>query len=156
VAAHHPEVVRKLVVVAAGYNNDGFQPGHVDMMKMLKGEMFAGSPIHADYLKLAPNPDNFAVMVEKVGQITASKALTREDIQGIAAPVQLIFGDSDVITLEHAVEMFRLLGGGVNGAMAGLPKSQLAILPATHHIGLIGRIEWLTSMITEFLDAPMP
>jgi len=32
---------------------------------------------------------------------------------------------------EHAVELFRLLGGGVAGNLAGLPRSQLAVLPVS-------------------------
>jgi pimeloyl-ACP methyl ester carboxylesterase len=56
-----------------------------------------------------------------------------EDIRGIAAPTLLIVGDSDAIRLEHAVELFKLLGGGVMGDLAGLPKSQLAVLPGTTH-----------------------
>jgi hypothetical protein len=52
--------------------------------------------------------------------------------------------------------MFRLLGGGVVGDLAGLPRSWLAILPGTTHVTLRNRADWLTSMITEFLDAPMP
>jgi len=156
VAVRHPEAVRKLVVVSAGYNNDGFQPGHVDMMKMITAEMLAGSQLQKDYLRLAPNPENFTAMVAKVGQLPTTKALSSQDIQAIVAPTQLIFGDSDVITLEHAVEMFRLLGGGVNGAMAGLPNARLAILPATTHIGILSRVESLHLIIIEFLDAPMP
>jgi hypothetical protein len=39
---------------------------------------------------------------------------------------------------------------------ARLPRSQLAVLPGTTHIGLVGRAEWLVWMVTEFLDAPMP
>ena len=52
--------------------------------------------------------------------------------------------------------MFRLLGGGVFGDIAGLPNSQLAVLPGTTHVGVVERSEWLVSMIGEFLDAPMP
>jgi hypothetical protein len=37
-----------------------------------------------------------------------------------------------------------------------LPKSQLAILPGTTHIGVGTRHEWLLSMIVPFLDAPLP
>ena len=55
-----------------------------------------------------------------------------------------------------AVELFRLLGGGVMGDVAGLPRSRLAILPGTTHITVADRGDWLASMITEFLDAPMP
>ena len=56
----------------------------------------------------------------------------------------------------NAVEIFRLLGGGVPGDVGGLPRSRLAVLPGTTHVTLVDRAEWLTSMVTEFLDAPMP
>jgi hypothetical protein len=52
--------------------------------------------------------------------------------------------------------MFRLLGGGVFGdTPAGLPNSRLAILPGTSHVGVAGRVDWLASMVNEFLDAPV-
>lgn len=70
----------------------------------------------------------------------------------IKAPTLVIIGDSDIIRPEHAVEIFRLLGGGVPGDITGLPNSQLAVLPGTTHITLIGRVDWLFSMISEFLD----
>ena len=54
------------------------------------------------------------------------------------------------------MEMFRLIGGGVIGDIAGLPASQLAVLPGTSHVGLLERTDWLQSMILEFLDAPEP
>ena len=79
-----------------------------------------------------------------------------ESIQSIKAPTLIIIGDSDVIRPEHAVEMFRLLGGGVAGDVAGLPRSQLAVLPGTTHVTLVDRADWLLSMMTAFLDAPMP
>ena len=52
--------------------------------------------------------------------------------------------------------MFRLRGGGVFGDLAGLPASQLAILPGTTHVGILDRADWLLAMIPPFLDAPMP
>ena len=50
---------------------------------------------------------------------------------------------------------------GVMGDLAGLPKSQLAVLPGTTHFippgsGVLERADWLLSMISGFLDAPMP
>ena len=84
-----------------------------------------------------------------------------EDIQGIAAPTLLVVGDSDAIRLEHAVEMFRLLGGGAMGDLAGLPESRLVVLPGTAHFippgsGVLDRAEWLLAMVPPFLDAPTP
>jgi len=53
-----------------------------------------------------------------------------ETVQSIKAPTLIVIADSDIVRPEHAVEMFRLLGGGVVGDVAGLPRSQLAVLPA--------------------------
>ena len=49
----------------------------------------------------------------------------------------IMVGDSDIVRPEHVVEMFRLVGGGVAGDLAGLPASQLAILPGTTHVTLM-------------------
>ena len=70
-----------------------------------------------------------------------------------------MLGDSDGVRLEHAVEMFKLRGGGVMGDLSGLPESQLAVLPGTSHFvppgsGLLDRGEWLLAMIPRFLDPP--
>jgi hypothetical protein len=53
---------------------------------------------------------------------------------------------------EHSVEIFRLVGG-VDGDSAGLQASQLAVLPATTHLTIVERADWLVSMISGFLDA---
>ena len=71
----------------------------------------------------------------------------------------LVLGDSDGITLEHAVRFFRLLGGGVMGDLEGMPRSQLAVLPATSHFippgsGILDRSGWLLAMIPPFLNTP--
>jgi pimeloyl-ACP methyl ester carboxylesterase len=162
VAIRHPEVVRKLVVASASYTSDGMQPELVEMTPTITPEAFAGSPIEEEYLRIAPNPDDFPNLVTKLKRLDMEPfAWPKEDIQGIEAPTLLIIGDSDAIRLEHAVQMFRLLGGGVMGDLAGLPKSQLAVLPGTAHFvppgsGLMDRTDWLVSMIGPFLDAPIP
>ena len=162
VAIRHPEVVRKLVVASASYTSDGMHPELLEMIPTLTPEVFAESPIEEAYLRTAPNPDDFPTLVAKLKQLDMEPfAWPPEDIRGIAAPTLLIIGDSDAIRLEHAVALFRLLGGGVMGDLAGLPKSQLAVLPGTTHFvppgsGVLDRADWLTSMIGEFLDAPMP
>jgi pimeloyl-ACP methyl ester carboxylesterase len=162
VAIRHPEVVRKLVVVSASYTSDGMHPELLEMIPTLTPEAFAGSPVEEAYLRTAPNPDDFPTLVAKLKRLDMEPfAWPPEDIRGIAAPTLLIVGDSDAIRLEHAVELFRLLGGGVMGDLAGLPKSQLAVLPGTTHFvphggAVLDRADWLLSMIPPFLDAPMP
>jgi pimeloyl-ACP methyl ester carboxylesterase len=161
-AIWHPEVVRKLVVASASYTSDGMQPELLEMAPTITPEAFAGSPIEETYLRSAPNPEDFPTLVAKMKQLDLKPfAWPEQDIRGISAPTLIIIGDCDAIRLEHAVEMFRLLGGGVMGDLAGLPKSQLAVLPGTAHFlppgsGLMDHADWLVSMIGPFLDAPIP
>ncbi|MBD0354401.1 MAG: alpha/beta hydrolase [Rubrobacteraceae bacterium] len=162
VAVRHPEVVRKLVVASASYTSDGMHPELLEMIPTIAPEAFAGSPIEEAYLRTAPNPDDFPNLVAKLKRLDMEPfAWPPEDIREIAAPTLLIVGDSDAIRLEHAVELFRLLGGGVMGDLAGLPKPQLAVLPGTTHFvppgsAVLDRTDWLVPMIGGFLDAPMP
>jgi hypothetical protein len=48
------------------------------------------------------------------------------------------------------------LGGGVPGDLHGLPRARLAILPGTTHVTIVNRVEWIASMVREFLEASEP
>ena len=117
--------------------------------------MLHGTPWHEEYVRIAPRPEDFPKLVARVTAMNMSYTdLPAEAIRSISAPVLLNAGDSDIVRPEHAVEMFRQLGGGVNGDLAGLPRSQLAILPGTSHTMMVQRGDWLYSMVTAFLDTP--
>jgi pimeloyl-ACP methyl ester carboxylesterase len=153
----HPDVVRKLVLASVSYNLSGIHPGLMDGLADMKPEMMFGSPWHEEYMRIAPRPDDFATLFAKKTQMDRQiQDVPAETIAAIKAPVLLIIGDSDIIRPEHAVEMFRLLGGGVAGDVAGLPNSQLAILPGTTHVTVVQRADLLLSIIPAFLDARMP
>jgi pimeloyl-ACP methyl ester carboxylesterase len=157
IAIEHPELVGKLVLASASYRLDGLHPGLLDGIQQLQPEHLAGTPFQEEYARIAPNPDDWPTLISKIKQMDADlPEWSPEDIQAIKAPTLLIVGDSDIVRPEHAVEMFRLLGGGVVGDIAGLPRSRLAVLPGTTHITLVHRGDWLSSMVGEFLDAPAP
>jgi pimeloyl-ACP methyl ester carboxylesterase len=155
-------VVRKLVVASASYTSDGMHPELLEMIPSIVPEAFAGSPVDEAYLRTAPNPEDFPNLVAKLKRLDMEPfAWPPEHLRAIEAPTLIVVGDSDAIRLEHAVEMFRLLGGGVMGDLAGLPRSRLAVLPGTTHFvppgfGVLDRADWLVAMIGEFLDAPVP
>jgi pimeloyl-ACP methyl ester carboxylesterase len=157
-AISHPDLVRKLVVASVTYTLGGVHPGLMDGLAEMNPEMMFGSPWHEEYMRIAPNPENFATLFAKKTQMdTEIQDLPAEAIQAIKAPTLIIIGDSDLVRPEHAVEMFRLLGGGVFGdTPAGLPNSQLAVLPGTSHVTLVQRADLLLAIIPPFLDAPMP
>jgi pimeloyl-ACP methyl ester carboxylesterase len=149
----YPELVGKLVLASVSLNAEGMHPGLLDGIDMLQPEHLAGSPFQLEYAAIAPNPDDWPVLIEKVKQFDREfRGWPAETFAALAMPVLLVIGDSDIIRPEHAVELFRLLGGGVAGDSVGLPRSRLAVLPGTTHVTLPDRAEWLVPMIDEFLS----
>jgi pimeloyl-ACP methyl ester carboxylesterase len=159
-AIRHAGLVRRLVLASATFRHDGMPAEALEMFPSITPEMFAGTPIEEAYLRTAPNPGDFPKLVEKMTRLdTTPFAWPEGDIRAIAAPTLIVLGDSDGVRLEHAVELFGLRGGGVMGDLAGMPESQLAVLPGTSHFmppgsGLLDRAEWLLAMIGPFLDPP--
>jgi len=155
-AIQHPERVRKLVLLSIGYNRAGAHPGFWEGMANFKPEMMKGTPWYEEYQRIAPRPGDFAALFAKKTEMDRlTKDLPADAIKGLP-PTLIMMGDSDIMRPEHAVEIFRLLGGGVIGDLAGLPNSQLAILPGASHAMIINRADLILPMITPFLDAPMP
>ena len=157
IAIRHPDLVRKLVVAGGNYSLDGYYPEVRESIDHSRPEDFAASEWRVDYARVAPNPEQWPTLVAKVLQQEREfKGWRQEDIPSIEAPALVMVGDADIVRPEHAVQMFRLLGGGVAGDFVDLPRSQLAVLPGTTHVTLVDRADWLLSMIPTFLDAPMP
>jgi pimeloyl-ACP methyl ester carboxylesterase len=157
VAIRHPEIVRKLVVVSASYTSDGMYPEVIAGIEHITPDLFNGTPWREAYDRTAPDPSAFPTLVTKLVKLdTTPYDWSAEAVRALTAPTLLVFGDSDGTPPEHAVEMFRLRGGGVFGDMAGLPAAQLAILPGTTHLGILDRAGLLAAMIPPFLDGPLP
>jgi pimeloyl-ACP methyl ester carboxylesterase len=157
IITNHPSAVRKAVLASVTYDKSGLHP-----------EMFGGPgngesadatgrdlqiPFEQEYRALAPDPGNWPALLAKV-QAMELPEITPQAISAIKVPILLIIGDSDFVTPEHAVAMFRLLGGGVLGDLAPMSPSRLAVLPGTSHIGVTSRADMLMTMIPAFLDAP--
>lgn len=156
-ALRYPELVGKLVVAGSAFKSAGCHPGVLDNIKTLTPEAFAGSPMEAGYMAVAPRPEDWPRFIAKMVEFD-SRVLdwSAEDMRRIKAPTMVMIGDADIVRPEHAVELFRLRGGGVPGDMVGLPDAQLAILPGTTHTGLMfEKPDMLVAMISSFLDAPV-
>ncbi len=150
---HHAARVGRLVLASVSFHDGGLHPGMLDGIQDLRPEHLHGSEFHEEYLRTARDPAGWATLVTKVKELDAAlPAWTAAQIRALAAPTMIVLGDADIVRPEHAVEMFRLLGGGVAGDLAGLPACRLAILPGTTHTTIPQRAGWLAPMIDEFLD----
>jgi pimeloyl-ACP methyl ester carboxylesterase len=162
-AIRHPDVVRKVVLASTPFKRDGWYPEMVATMRATSVEGFAQTPLPEEYRQVAPRPEAWPTVVAKVRELITSDYDWAQDVAALKTPVLLLMGDGDGLRLEHAVEVFGLLGGGKgDGDTRGLPASALAILPATTHVGwappyhgIMTRMQLLVPIITEFLDAPL-
>lgn len=154
-ALRHPDVVGRLALASLAASKSGFHPEIVEAIEGVTAEDLAGSVFESAYKEVAPDPSNWPTLVAKCSQLDVDfEGWSDEEFRSIDRPVLLIIGDSDIVRPEHAVELFRLLGGGVEGTTAGLPRSQLAVLPGTTHLSVVERADWLVSMISPFLGGP--
>ena len=97
--------------------SDAFQPQVMKMEATMTAEMMKDTPWKASYDSVAPNKADFPKLVEKIKTLdTTCPGWSAREVKGIKAPVMLIVVYADVVRLEHVVEFFHLVGGGVTGA----------------------------------------
>ncbi|MGQ0560864.1 MAG: alpha/beta fold hydrolase [Gemmatimonadota bacterium] len=156
-AIRHPAKVNKLVAASVAYDLRGWQPEFIAFIPQMTVEMIVAMPFAQEYRKLAPNPEGFPELARKLIALEKEPMAWEDDVKALKTPVLIITGDADVATLEHAVAMFRLLGGGVMGDMGKpLPASRLAVLPATSHTAVITQPDLLHAFIEPFLKGQTP
>ena len=152
-ALDRPDLVDRLVFAGgAAFDTSGMHRELTAMFDSFDPNELDGTRWHEAYRRVAPDPDAWTSLVIKANQLDrAGVSVSRERLTDLQVPTLLIIGDADVVRPEHTVEMFRLLGGGVPGDVVPAPPAQLAVLPGTSHVGLLDRVDWLSSMILAFL-----
>jgi pimeloyl-ACP methyl ester carboxylesterase len=160
-AIRHPNVVRKLVVVSTPFKRDGWYPEVLAGMGQMgpeAAEPMKQTPMYQLYASVAPKPEDWPVLLTKLGQLLRQDYDWSKDVAAIKAPTLIVVGDADSVRTAHAVELFGLLGGGKADAGwegFGMSNARLAILPATTHYHIFFS-PTLASTVTPFLDAPLP
>ena len=160
-AIRHREAVRKLVVVSTPFRRNGWYSEVLAGMEQMgpeAAEPMKGTPMYGLYASIAPRPEDWPVLLTKLGELLKRDYDWSEEVEAIAVPTMIVVGDADSVRTAHAVEFFELLGGGKADAGwngSGMPNVRLAILPATTHYGIFSSPA-LASAVAPFLDAPTP
>lgn len=156
-AAQHPERVRRLAIVSAGFARDGYFPEILEQQSQLSAAaapFMAETPMYQSYMALAPEPERFPELLDRMGELMRRPYDWSDDVRNLAVPTLLVFGDSDMYRLEHILEFYRLLGGGVRdgGWMGeGMGPNRLAILPGRTHYDIFMAPE-MVRVVRAFLD----
>ena len=161
VAVRYPEAVRKLVLVSTAFKRDGWYPeirAGMSQMGPAAAEPMKQTPMYALYVRIAPRPADWPVLLTKLGELVAKEYDWSKDVAQILAPTLLAYGDADAVPPSHAAEFFALLGGGKkDGGWNGssMSNARLAILPGLTHYNVFASPA-LPAAVTPFLDAPLP
>lgn len=138
-AAQHPLLVRRLVLVSAGFAQNGFHPDMLPQQAAVSGKIadqFKGTPIHDSYMAVAPRKEDFPKLLDLMGEWMRTPYDWSADVKKLTMPTLLVFGDSDMYRLEHIMEFYKLLGGGQKDAgwmRQDMARNRLAILPNVTH-----------------------
>jgi pimeloyl-ACP methyl ester carboxylesterase len=138
-AVQHPQRVRRLVLVSAGFARDGFYPEMLPMQAQVgagMAEMMKDTPMYQSYAAVAPHPEDFPRLLDAMGTLMRTPYDWSEDVRRLSMPTMIVFGDSDMYRPEHVVEMYRLLGGGQRDAgwqREHMSRNRLAIIPDLTH-----------------------
>lgn len=118
----HQGRVRRAIVASADHRND--RGGELDPARLPTEDDFAA--MRDAYLAVAPDPDHFdAIAAKTTDMVHGFTGWTDDQLRGVAVPVLVLIGDTDFILVANAVEMVELL-----------PHGQVAVLPATTHMGM--------------------
>jgi pimeloyl-ACP methyl ester carboxylesterase len=153
-AIQHPQTVRRLVIASAGFAQEGYYPEMLPMQAQVgagMAEMMKETPMYESYVAVAPNPDEFPQLLDRMGELMRTHYNWAEEVKTLTMPVMLVYGDSDMFRPEHIVEFYQLLGGGLKDAGWGrenMSQNRLAILPDLTHYELF--------MAPELVDTVLP
>ncbi|TDC86075.1 alpha/beta hydrolase [Actinomadura sp. 7K507] len=161
-ALRHPALVGKLVSLSATYRKDGWYPAALEGIEGLNAAAFAGTAVEKAFKEHTPDTTAFDAYLEKMKVLGINdQNISDAQMRSISARTMVIAGDADGVQPEHALAMFRLRGGGDEGAAAAgmlekAPAARLVILPATSHVGIFGESAVLAPMVSAFLDDATP
>jgi pimeloyl-ACP methyl ester carboxylesterase len=164
-ALQQPTLTRKLALASISATRAGIRPEldelqrHPEKQQLGWNELWLPSPADFklwtdSYARTAPDKQGFAKIAAKAQQLMGSfEGWSEAELHNVQAPTMVLIGDNDFTRPEHAVELFRTIGGGKDEAL-GRPRNQLAILPGTTHMALTRRAATLVPMLLAFFDPP--
>jgi pimeloyl-ACP methyl ester carboxylesterase len=158
-ASKHPERVGRLVMASA-HIDSGAMPAEMraQQAQVNSGavEFMKDTPMYELYQRVAPRPEDFGRLLDKIGESMSKDFDFSEEMRGLQVPTMLVCADADMAPPSHYVEAFKLLDGGLRdgGWMGeGRPKGghALAVLPGLTHYNL-GVSPLFAAVVLDFLD----
>lgn len=121
---NRPEKVKKLIISGANYKLSGFTNEALEECKKVADTSFVKTELKGwikHYQKLSSK--NWTRYISEVGKMWFKEEyFPKSDLEAIKIPTLIIYGDRDMYTLEHGIEIRN-----------AIPKSQFCVLPNCSH-----------------------
>jgi len=158
-AVKYPAKVRRLVSMSANIRRDAIPPemlAQQEQVNAAAAEFLKDTPMYQLYQRVAPRPEDFARLLDKMGAGMANDFDFTEEVRGLQVPTLIVAADADMAPPSHYAEVFQLLGGGLrDGGWTGegRPKGghALAILPGLTHYDIFSS-PLFSAVTLAFLD----
>ena len=126
--SNRPDKIKKVLTSGANYKLSGYPSilnDTTDWEKELRSPEFEIKNKEGikEYISLCPTPRDWRKMLIDLNRMWHEEIYFSPTVlTGLKIPVMIVLGDKDTVTLEHGIEMHRLVKG-----------SQFCILPGTSH-----------------------
>jgi pimeloyl-ACP methyl ester carboxylesterase len=145
-AVRHPDKVGRLVMASANARRSAIPAEMLAQQGQVSGaaaEFMRDTPMYELYHRVAPEPENFPKLLDKIGAMLAQDFDYSEELRSLQVPTLIVCADADMAPPSHYVEIFALLDGGLrDGGWMGEGRPQgghaLAVLPGLTHYNLCG------------------
>jgi pimeloyl-ACP methyl ester carboxylesterase len=160
-AAKYPDKVRRAVVVSTNIRPGAIYPEMREQQAQVNAaaaEFMKDTPMYELYQRVAPRPEDFPRLLDKIGASMAQDFDFSDEVRGLQVPTLVMAADADMAPPSHYVEVFKLLDGGLrDGGWMGESRPKgghaLAILPGLTHYN-IGVSPLFAATALAFLDQP--
>jgi pimeloyl-ACP methyl ester carboxylesterase len=144
VATSGPDLVHTLTLVGSPFSSNGYVPESMEELTSLPADDDELAMFAAMYAEVSPDgPGYFATVWEKVRTMWMEQFEWLADLEKVAAPVLVIVGNDDYITVSHADEMARRV-----------PSGQLAVVPGTSHTVPMEKRQLFNRLVLDFTADP--
>jgi pimeloyl-ACP methyl ester carboxylesterase len=159
-ALRYPDKIGRLVAASAYLRRDAVYPemlGQQGQVNAAAAEFMKDTPMYELYQRVAPRPEDFPRLLDKIGELMRQDFDLTDDVRGMRVPTLIVAADADMAPPSHFVEVFKLLDGGLrDGGWMGEGRPAgghaLAILPGVTHYNLADS-PLFVAVTLAFLDA---
>lgn len=142
-AAKRPDKVKKIIASGVNSRMDGINSEVLGYLKLINPTFIETYQKEwlADYKSKSPEKDKWEKYITDMTRMYSENVLIPEQtLSSINAEVLFVFGDRDVIKLEHGIELYRTIDG-----------SRFCVLPNTPHEVFSENPELISKIGIEFL-----